>query len=241
MRKIISVFTILVFLVSLTACATTNPDGSPNAGNSAGLGALIGAAGGAVLGYVVSGDAKGALTGAAIGAAVGGLTGFVIGKEREKTHKNANQIYKEKPQLAQMSAKNDPPKVAFFRPCILDTKTDKEIKTVKNGEWVLLATEYEIDIPKYSDQKEVKVVEYNTLVAANGKKMDLPGLTRTKMRPCKKITAGIEVQIPKDQPPGKYTHVAMIKLGNKEYKKDQHILIAKSNGEVKIYASNKNN
>lgn len=238
MKKIISILTVFVFLVSITGCATTNPDGSPNAAGSAGLGALIGAAGGALAGYIATGKTKGALAGAAIGAAVGGLTGFVIGKSREKEYKNAQQIYKENPSYAIKSAKDEPPVVKNLHPYIINGE-GRHVNTVKNGETIELAMKYDIVTPKYSNIQEVEVEECNYLVNSKGVKTENPELTRTKTRPKATGTeAGIEMQVPQNLPDGKYTHVAFVKMGDKEYKKEQEIQIVRSNGEIKIYAVN---
>jgi Glycine zipper len=238
MKQIIAILTVLAFLFAIMGCATTNPDGSPNTGKSAGLGALIGAAGGALLGYATTGKASGALAGAAIGAAVGGLTGFVIGKSREKEYKNAQQIYKENPSYAKESAKDEPPVVTRLEPYLIDSKGNY-VNTVKNGEKVELGMKYDIVTPRYSDIQEVKVEETNYLVNSKGVKTENPELTRKKTRPKATGTdAAIEMYIPKNLPDGKYTHVAVVKLGDKKYEKDQQIQIVRSNDEIKIYAVN---
>jgi hypothetical protein len=54
------------------------------------------------------------------------------------------------------------------------------------------------------------------------------------------VDAGIEVQIPKNLPDGKYTHLASVKIGEQEYKKEQQVLIVSSGNGVKIYALNTN-
>lgn len=229
MKNFVAVFLILALIASLVSCASTK--------KTAILGATVGTVVGAGIGAAVGGK-KGAAIGAGIGAAVGGLAGFAIGKSREKQVKTAEQIYREKPGLVQESTKNNPPEVAYFNPCILDTETDQALNSIKNGEWVWLASEYEINIPQHSEQQEIEVTEYNTLVSAEGLKMEQPELTRTKMRKCERIIGGIEVEIPKDLPSGNYTHVATLKVVDNEYKQEQQVYIAKTSDGVKVYALN---
>ncbi len=243
MKKFISSLTVLVFLVSMIGCATTNPDGSPNTGASTGLGAALGAAAGALLGYAITGKAGGALAGAAIGAAAGGLTGFVIGKSRESKYKSAQQIYKENPKYAEESAKNEPPFVKNIQPYICDSSTgpcdqySKHLHTVKNGQWVDLAMTYDVVIPEYSDNREVKVEECNYLVDAKGNEMNRSRLTREMMRDAGGNDAGIRVYVTKDLSMGKYTHIAVVRVGDKPYVRKQQVQIVKSDGKIKIYAS----
>lgn len=240
MKKIILIITLVALLVSTVGCVTTNPDGSPNTANDAGMGALMGAAGGAIIGGLTGGS-KGALRGALIGTAVGGLAGFVIGKSREKEYKSAKQIYKENPTYAKRSAKNEPPVVKNLQPYMADSQ-GRKVNTIKNGEKIELAMKYDIVTPEYSDVQQVDVQETNYLVDAKGVKTENPKLTRTKIRPKTTGTdAGVEIQIPKNLPDGKYTHVAVVKIGDKEYTKEQQVQVVKVDGKVKIYASNNHN
>ena len=237
MKKIISFITLVAVLVSTMGCATTNPDGSPNTANTAGLGALIGAAGGAIIGGLTGGS-KGAVTGALIGAAVGGLTGFVVGKSREKEYKSAQQIYQENPTYTKQSAKSEPPVIKNLQPYITNSQ-GRSLNTIKNGENIELAMKYDIVTPKYSDIQQVEVEESNYLVDSKGVKTENPELTRTKTRPkAAGIDAGIEMRIPKNLPDGKYTHVAVVKIGDKEYKKEQQVQIVKSDDGEKTFAIN---
>ena len=102
-----------------------------------------------------------------------------------------------------------------------------------------MGIDYQIDIPKYSKTRQVEVIEYNTLIASDGKRMNNPGLRRTMMRPCGAVESAIRVEIPSNLPEGKYTHFASVTIGNEEYKKETPVQIVKSNGEIKIYAVNK--
>lgn len=116
------------------------------------------------------------------------------------------------------------PIVENLRPVILD-EDGRGITGIKPGQTVTLGMKYDIIIPKYSKIKEVEVVEYNTLIAPNGKKIDNPSLTRTKMRSAGGIEAGIEVKLPTGMPDGSYKNIAIVKIGNNEYKAEQRLLL----------------
>lgn len=237
MKKFTS-FILILFLISTLGCATVEQNDQPSsAGQSAGIGAVLGAAGGAVAGYLTTGNAKGALTGAAIGAAAGGVSGFIVGKYREKQYKSSNQIYKENPNYTKKNAKLEPPIVTNLRPYILNARGEK-VNTIKNGERVELAMTYDLLIPKYSTTKQVEVEECNYLISYDGKEMNKKQLTRNKNRMVSGIDAGIEVDIPKNQPSGKYTHVAIVKIGGQEYKSEQQLQVAYGGNMNKIHAFN---
>lgn len=74
MKKIVSLFSILIFCAFLFACA-----GASRKTTGAGAGAAIGAAGGALLGQAIGGSTEATLLGAGIGAAIGGIAGHQIG------------------------------------------------------------------------------------------------------------------------------------------------------------------
>ncbi len=225
MNKYSVVIVICAFSLSLSSCATTGQTG-----------AGIGATAGGVLGYVLGGE-----KGAALGVAVGGLAGYFIGVEigKAKTRKikTANQVYQQKPYLAKVKAKNLPPTVSSMAPVIRD-QTQKRIYTVKNGEWIDLCTNYQIDIPKHSPNKTVAVTEYNTLVAPDGSVMKGAGLKRNIVRECGQVEGAIPVKIPKNMPAGKYNHYASVIVDGKKYEKMQEVQIAISDGIYEVYALN---
>ncbi len=237
MKKIITLITVITFAISLSSCTTTDESGRPDAAKSAQSGAFMGALGGFLTGIIATGNVKGGLKYGAIGAAVGGLTGFIIGKSRERQYKTADQIYREKPQLANESARNQQPSIANMTPKILNG-ANQEIRVIKNGEWIVLGSRYQIDIPKYSRIKEVTVIESNTLISSNGLKMDSADLTREKVRTCGLHESGIEVHVPKDLPSGIYTHYASVVINNQKYEKVQKIQVVKVNGEINYLAFN---
>src|SRR4030042_404785 len=75
MKRILTVFVLLVFLLAAVDCASWN---KPTRG------AVIGGAGGAVVGGVIGHAAGSTLLGAILGAAVGGAAGAYIGNYMDK-------------------------------------------------------------------------------------------------------------------------------------------------------------
>lgn len=224
-KLIISVTLLAFFITSLSGCATTDQYGRPDASRSAGSGALIGGIAGALGGFLATGKVSGAIKYGLIGAAAGGLTGFIIGKSRERQYKTANQVYSQNPALTRVSTKNRPPAITSVNPLIY-SQNGRPIKAIKNGEWVELATRYQIEIPKYSNVKQVEVVEYNTLISPDGKKsMNNPELRRTKIRSCGAVESAITVKVPKNLPDGKYRHYAMVSINGKNYETIQDVQI----------------
>jgi len=225
MNKVVTVIVLLAFSFSLSSCATTGQTG-----------AGIGATAGGVLGYVLGGK-----KGAAYGVAIGGLTGYFVGvevgKAKERKIKTANQIYRQKPKLATVQAKNQPPTLTSMTP-VIRNQNQRRINVVKNGEWIDLCTNYQIDIPKYSNTKAVSVKEYNTLIAPDGRKMKSRGLERNVVRECGQIEGAIPVKIPENMPAGKYKHYASVVVNGKKYEKVQEVQIAIVDGKYEVYALN---
>jgi outer membrane protein OmpA-like peptidoglycan-associated protein len=75
MKRILTLFVLMVFLLAATNCASWNKTTR---------GAVIGGAGGAVLGGVIGHAAGSTLLGAILGAAVGGAAGAFIGNYMDK-------------------------------------------------------------------------------------------------------------------------------------------------------------
>jgi outer membrane protein OmpA-like peptidoglycan-associated protein len=73
MKKTVSTFVILVFAMTLFACA-----GKTRQQKGTGAGVAVGAGVGAVLGQAIGGDTEGTLIGAGIGAVLGGIAGNQI-------------------------------------------------------------------------------------------------------------------------------------------------------------------
>jgi hypothetical protein len=240
MKRIISTVVIVFFLISsLGGCASTSSTGEKTA-----VGAGIGAALGGVIGYAITGKASGALAGAAIGVAVGGLAGYIIGKHEEKKYKSAQQVYKENPQFAKKGSEL-PPTVVRLDPYISDPKGNR-MAALKAEQPIKLCMAYDIAVGTANTQKIVSkdnITLDNYLIMPDG--TETP---HTRRNPAKDRTVdgykdciNIEKGLPKGIPDGNYTHVAMVKLEDKETKKREKVLVVKSNGEIKIYASSKNN
>jgi len=75
MKRILTLFVLMVFLLAATNCASWNKTTR---------GAVIGGAGGAVLGGVIGHAAGNTVLGAILGAAVGGAAGAIIGNYMDK-------------------------------------------------------------------------------------------------------------------------------------------------------------
>jgi serine/threonine protein kinase len=116
------------------------------------------------------------------------------------------------------------PIVKNLRPSILG-EDGRGRPSFKPGQTVQLVIRYDIIMPNTSEIKVVEVVEYNTLVAPDGNKIDNPALTRTKMRQVGGVESAIQVKLPAGMPDGTYTHIAIVRIKDKEYKVEQKILI----------------
>lgn len=216
MKKIISAVIIVIFMsTTLVGCATTSSTGEKTAAG-AGIGAVLGG----IIGYVTTGKASGALKGAAIGAAAGALTGFVIGKYEEKQVKTRKQVYREYPEYSKRSTAPDPA-IKDLKPELMDAN-NKPIERFAAGQTIKMTSEY--TIVAAPNVKNVEVEENNYLVMPDGTRT--PDATRTKQRDVQRVVAKQTVTLPKELLPGKYTHVAVIKIGNKTEQSKQIIEIA---------------
>lgn len=215
-----------------------NEYGQPDSGRTTATGATTGAVlGGLIGGLSGKGKGKNILLGAAIGAILGGAAGYIYGKEREREYKSAEQIYRERPALASRAAANEPPRVALIVP-IITNSNGKPVRVIKGGDTVVLGTKYDIVIPKYSDIREVEVVEINTLKSPNGVTTDEKRMTRVKRRPCQGVECGISVTIPENSPEGIYTHHAVVKIAGQKYENQRKIQMVRVDGKMHLYALN---
>jgi len=237
MRKIISSFIIVIFIVTLLgSCATTSETGKKTA-----IGGAIGCGVGAVGGLLTTGKIEGALKGCVIGGAAGALAGYIIGKHEEQKYKSTKQIYIENPKFAEKGSKL-PPTVVKLNPYVANLKGNK-ITAVKTEQPIKLCMKYDIAAGTANTQKTVNKEDVdlvNYLVMADGRETP-----HSKRSPSNDLSVEgnidcttIEKGLPKGIPDGNYTHVAIVKLGGKETMKKETILVAKSNGEIKIYALN---
>lgn len=238
MKKFISIVTLVAFSFSLSSCETMDQGGRPNSGRSAASGAALGTVLGGIAGAAAGkGKAKNVLLGAAIGALLGGAAGYLYGREREREYMSAEQIYRQNPQLASRSAAHMPPRITGM---VATIKNDHDIpvRVMKGGQKVKLGMRYKIEIPLYSNIREVEVVETNTLTSPRGLTTDERELTRVKRRQCKGIDADQEITIPEGSPEGIYIHRAVVKLSGKRYERQSRIQMVKADGEMHFYVLN---
>ncbi len=97
-----------------------------------------------------------------------------------------------------------------------------------------MASEY--TIVASPDVKNVEVEENNYLVMPDGTRT--PDAIRTKPRDVQRIVAKQTVTLPKELLPGKYTHIAVVKIGSKTEQSEQTIEVAAMNHGNRLYALN---
>ncbi|MEI7747647.1 MAG: hypothetical protein WCI81_01090 [Chlorobiaceae bacterium] len=114
--------------------------------------------------------------------------------------------------------------IVNFTPMIFDAHK-RPIASIKSGEAVSLGMRYELLIPKDSRNQQRNVVEYNTLIASNGHRIDYPGLRRESIRSRGGTEAVISITIPKGLVAGQYTHYASLTVDGRTYEKSQLIFI----------------
>jgi hypothetical protein len=137
-----------IFLLS--ACVTTNPDGTTKLDDKA-YGALIGAAGGCALGAAINGS-KGCIAGAVAGAAVGLLIAWHFESKKLADANSVNREYEK--QVKASKGKMDPlPKNE-----IIPAKFGSKIQTTA---------------PDQSGQKEVQITSNTDLVGYGDKVPDV--------------------------------------------------------------------
>lgn len=226
MKRIISSVVIAVFLISsLGGCATTS-----QTGNSTATGAGLGGVFGAIAGGLLTGNIKGALAGAAIGAAAGALTGYIIGKYEENRVQTRQQVYQDYPEYSQRSTAPEPA-IKDLKPELMDADNNP-IESFTAGQTIKMTSEY--TIVASPEVKMVAVVEDNYLVMPDGTKMK--DAIRTKQRPVERVSAKQTVTLPSKLLPGKYTHVAIVKIGDKTEQSEQIIEVAAMKIDTKQYA-----
>jgi len=228
MKKNISTIVLSLFLIStIGGCAST----SDTQGKTL-LGAGLGAIAGGVIGLLETGKIEGALTGAAIGAAAGAIAGYAKGKYDEKQLQTRAQVYKKYPAYSNSSSSLEPT-VKDLKANILN-KNQKPVKSFTEGQTIWLESEY--TILASPNVKKVEVQENNYLILPDGKtKMD--DTKRIKQRDVGRISGKQEITMASDLLPGKYTHVAIVKIGDKPYTNRQIIeVVASLNRETEQYA-----
>lgn len=225
MKRVISTVVLSFFLIStFSGCATTSETGNKT---MAGVG--LGAVAGGVIGLLKTGKIEDALAGAAIGAAVGGLVGFIIGKYEENQVKTRNQVYQEYPEYSKSSSAPEPA-IKDLKPELMDAN-NTPIESIAGGQTIKMASGY--TIVASPDVKNVEVEENNYLVMPDGTRT--PDAIRTKPRDVQRVVAKQTITLPKELLPGKYTHVAVVKIGGKTEQSEQTIEVAAVKSDSKQY------
>jgi hypothetical protein len=226
MKRLISAAVMVMFLfTTLVGCATTSSTSEKTAAG-AGIGAVLGG----IIGYATTGKASGALTGAAIGAAAGALTGFAIGKYEEKQVQTRKQVYREYPEYSKSSTAPEPA-IKDLQPELMDVK-NRPIESFTSGQPIKMVSEY--TIVAAPDVKTVEVEENNYLIAPD-RTTRTRDIVRKHQRGVERIVAKQTVTF-KELLPGKYTHVAIVKIGDKIEQSEQTIEVAAMKSDTRQYA-----
>ncbi len=220
MKRILSTVVIAFFLISTLGGCATNAGTANKTATASGLGALTGGLAGALAGYLKTGNLKGAITGLAIGAVAGGLAGFALGKYEENQVRTRKQVYSEYPEYAKRSTA-PAPTIKDLRPELLDTN-NHPINSFRAGQTIKMASEY--TIVASPEVKNVEVEENNYLVTPDGTKT--PDAIRTRLRDVQTVIAEQTIMIPKEILPGRYIHVAIVKIGNQTQQREQTIEVS---------------
>ncbi|MBQ1796746.1 MAG: OmpA family protein [Prevotella sp.] len=117
----------LGFCVCLASCNSWNNM------SKTGQGAIIGTGGGAALGTAIGAIAGNTALGAVIGAAVGAGTGAIIGKNMDKTRKEAEAIKNAQVETVKDANNLDAVKVTFNSGILFDTGKSTLSSTAKNS------------------------------------------------------------------------------------------------------------
>lgn len=219
MKRFVSVVVVMTLALSLLGgCATNSATGEKVT-----AGAMIGGFLGGAIGFATTGRLEGALKGAAIGAALGAVTGFVIGKYEESQIQTRAEIYKEFPEYSTTTSRYEP-FVKDLNPMLLDSENNP-IQTFSGGQTIKLASNYTIIASP--DVDKIDVEENNYLI--NPDETQTKETTRIKSRGVERISARQSITLPKELAPGNYTHIAIVRIGDKIEKKEQTITIAALN------------
>ncbi|MEW6418074.1 MAG: hypothetical protein AB1480_08135 [Nitrospirota bacterium] len=225
MKRFLSSIVMIFFLVStFSGCATSETN------NKTAFGAAIGGVGGAIYGFAKTGKLKDAAIMAGIGAAAGALLGFAIGKYEENQVKTRKQVYREYPEYSKRSTAPDPA-IKDLNADLLDTR-NQPIESFSGGQTIKMASEY--TIVASPEVKNVQVEENNYLVMPDGTRT--PDAKRTKSRGVQRVVAKQTVTLPKELLPGKYTHMAIVKIGDKTEQSEQTIEVAAMKTDMRQYA-----
>jgi hypothetical protein len=195
--KIISVV-LVVILVSLLGCASTEDH------TGAAVGAGAGAAAGAIAGALTGHGATGAVVGGLIGALVGGAIGHYAydkPKEREQTAKSYNYNPSQGPVLTIENAAVSP-------------------ETVSPGDLVDLKMTYAVLNP--SKDAETKITEVRE-ITHNGELVGKPEITVTRTDGT--YNSNVPLRLPTTAPKGQYRVMTTIQSANAKDTKEMRFTV----------------
>jgi len=219
-RKLVAVLCLIVFSVSLSGCATTNPDGAPSPGGSTAAGAVggavLGGAIGALCGLIPFGGgiagavARGAIAGAATGVISGAIAGFAYGKYEEKLHRDRQTAE------AFHQYKSEQGEKVFVE--VVEVKPEN----AEQGGSVYLNSTFSV----LTGNSEPVPVEISQVVMVQDKVCGQPYCHKGE-----KISGtyaiAIPMQIPANAPNGKYKLMTQVKTGNATDQKVCEFVVAK--------------
>ena len=220
-----------VFLLS--ACVTTNPDGSTKLDDKA-TAALIGAAAGCAVGAATSKKgAKGCLVGAAVGAAAGYLISWYFESKKLADASSVNKEYEKQAKASKAAKASAPPKndviPAKFESKVASTPADasgqKEVQITSNTDLV----GYGDSVPNVQ-QKYALYDENNKLVEEkieNVAAVDGAGRYQTSSK----------FKMPADAKGKNYTMKTTLIANNKNYKESAYKVTWLDNGSTVLLAS----
>ncbi|MBF0564655.1 MAG: hypothetical protein HQK89_05375 [Nitrospirae bacterium] len=230
MKRLFSVLLLCVFIVTtLTGCASMNTTGKTVTG--AGIGAIAGG----ILGYMFLGGRDGAVLGAALGGLIGGAAGYIIGKYEEKETATRAQVYEHYPEYARPES-TLPPDVKNLTTYLKDS-TDHNITTIKREEPLKLCVRYDIAIGAGYKEREVEVVETQSLISPDGKSTPPAKEIKKHGTLGKEGCRMIEKGLPKNIPEGTYTHKVIVTIGDKTWEAEDKVLLVKSDGKQLFLAA----
>jgi|GEM_PF-5338485 len=213
MKKFTVAIIAVILISSLGGCATTSETGQKTA-----VGASFGSILGAAIGFAASGGDPGwTAAGMAIGAASGGLTGFLIGKYEEDQIMSRQQVYTEYPEYSNSGAEIAAD-IRDLSPQLLDQYNNPVVSLAPN-QTIKMVSEY--TIVASPGVTHIQVKENNYLIMPDGSKTQ--DTIRTVMRGVQRVQTKQSITLPDRLPPGIYTHVAVVMIGDTAYQSEQYI------------------
>lgn len=163
------------------------------------------------------------------GLAIAVLSGIFLLKKQGEVNP---YIHPEGPIVTPPEGPDTPP-VPHIEPVIENLSVsmldmnNNPIANLVSGQTIKLESEYTIVAPP--DLKMVEVEENNYLVMPNGTRS--PDAIRIKQRGTGRVMSKQSITLPNELPPGFYTHVATVKVGDKINKATQIVMVASGGNE----------